>query len=366
MPEDLSIRIDLNVPVTLSGCAHAMRAFFRWWRQELISLLPATWQERWQHTASRPRVVIGEDRWWLEDGEEHTLEFANDTSPYDVQEELTRRAPVALTRSAEVVLPTSEVLFKRISVPSGAMARARQVVRLQLDRLSPFRGDDVQFDCRAVEEAMISSSSASPGNGDVLVEVVILPKRRLIAIEQMLRATGIVPSTFGLDGVPAHFAAHGLPWTKQAQHRTVAILLGLVLAIAAIILGRSSRDADTADLKAETDALAPQVARALADRESLERYQLPPQELSAERAAVLDVVMDLTRLLPDGAHLTELKIRGDQVSMQGVAAAAVPVATLLRRCTWLTQVEVTHQGPNNHFTATAAAALRYSPSRRGE
>ena len=364
MPEDLNIRIDLNAPVTLSVCVHVMRAFFRWWQQELIDILPSSWQERWLHTARRPRVIIGEDRWRLEDGDDLALEFANNTPPYVVQEELTRRAPVVLTHSAEVVLPANEGLFKRIRIPSDAVAQVRQVVQLQLDRLSPFRGDDVQFDCRVLEETTISSDSVQSGNGDALVEVVIVPKRRLMAIEQMLRETGIVPSAFCLDGVTARFATQGLPWTKQAQHRTAAIFLTFVLVIAAIAFGPSSGEADIADLKANTETLAPLVEHALADRKSLERYQLPPQALSADRAAVTDVVIDLTQLLPDNVYLTELKVRGDLVSMQGVATAAVPVGTLLRRSIWLTNVEVTRQDSNDHFTATAA--LRRSPSRRGE
>jgi len=349
MSQDLTIRIDLNAPVTLSGCGGALRSIFEWWMRELVGLLPTHWQERLRKTANTPRVFITEDGWRVEMDNDAIITFDADVPPYEARRELEIRAPLALTRSAEIVLLRSVGLSKRIQIPASAMARIREVVRLQLDRLSPFRGDDVQFDCYAVEEVPSGVSSV----GDVLVEVVMVPKRHLIAIEQMLRASGVVPKAFSIADIPARFAPRGLPWTRQRQYNAVALVTGLSLAIAAILLGPPMRDAEIADLRTEAEAIAPQVRTALFERDQLERYQLPTQALSSRRAAVLELLADLTKRFPDSAHITRLDMDGDQVALQGSTSAPLRIKSVLARSPWLTHVGVVQGGPGGSFAATA-------------
>ncbi len=358
MPQDLTLKIDLNAPVTLSGCIGVLRSFLGWWSHQLTSLFPVSWRERVRQAAPTPRVTILEDGWCLESEGGTPLTFGTAAIAYDVKEELARKAPLALAYSVDVILPRSDGLYKRVAIPAGALSRVRQVVRLQLDRLSPFRGDDVQFDCNIVEETPPVTGSTPAVNTEVLLEVAIVPKRRLLAVEQMLRGVGLVPKAFRLAGVPTNFAPQGLPWTKQTQSRALALSAGLLLFVAAVLLGPVMGNMDIAELTATMAAAAPQVHHAIADRDELARYRLPPQALSPDRVAVLDLILDLTKRLPDSAHITRLEVSDNVVSLQVRTSAALPVKSLLLQSPLLTHVKAVQEG--DLFAVTAD--LRLSPA----
>lgn len=353
MPNDLILQIDLNAPVTLAGCARGLRAFWVWWMRELTNALPMHWQANFSETARVPRVVFEEGGWRLENAGERVLTFTPAMAAYDIREEIARNAPLALTRSVDVVLPRSDGLFRRIRLPANAATRLRPIVRLQLDRLSPFRGDDVHFDCYTVADPEIPFDPEPMGTTEILVEVAIMPKRQLIAVEQMLRELGLVPRAFVFEGVPARLSALGLPWTKSAQHRIAVLLAGLLMLVAAVLLGPTMSNNEIDDLKSEIDMTMPQVQHALAERDALSRYQLPAQALSPDRAQVLALILDLTKRLPDTAHIARLAVNGTRVELEGRAPMAVPIKSLLTRSPLLTHTQVDRNASNGSFSAVA-------------
>lgn len=354
MQEDLTLKIDLNAPVTLADCASVPRSFFTWWIQELKGLLPTGLQATLQNMARTPRVVFENGGWRLENAGEQPLIFSSSMAAYEIQEEVFRNAPLALTRSVDVVLLRSDALFKRVRLPASATTRLRQIIRLQLDRLSPFRGDDVHFDCYTVEQPQPPLSSELAGSDDITVEVAIVSKPQLLAAEQKLREIGLVPRAFCFAGGPARLAALGFPWTKSAQHRMAAASAGLLLFLAAILLGPTMRDREIGELKVEIEALAPQVQHALAERDELFRYQLPPQALSSNRVPVLDLILDLTKRIPDNAHISRLDVIGTQVEFQGSAPTSLDIKSLLTRSLLLEHLQVDRDRSNGSFSANAA------------
>lgn len=359
MPEDLTIRIDLNAPVTLTGCTSALRAVYDWWLGELVEMLPASIRDRLRVGSQPARAFIDKDTWYLESDSTPPLQFSMEADAHDIREDLARRAPLLLPESVDVALPRTCALFRTITVPVSALPRLRQVVRLQLDRLSPFRGDDVQFDSYAIGD--LPSISASPESANVLIEVVIISKQRLFSVEKMLRGAGLVPRAFGIEGSPARFSPHGLPWAKRTQHRAIALLSGILLFSAAMLLGPMASSADIDDLRTARETMAPLASRALAEHEELVRYQLPQQALSAGRAAVLDVILDLTRRLPDDINLTRLEFDGNQLVLEGMAPGLKQVSSAIARSSLLTQIKVLPGHAAGQFTVTA----RLRPAKGG-
>jgi hypothetical protein len=278
--------------------------------------------------------------------------FSMNADPYHVREELNRQVPQTLARSAEIIIPENYALLRQINIPSAATSRLRQVIRLQLDRLSPFRGDDVLFDCYPVD-IRDTINAGSIDASEKAIEVIIVPKQRVFLIEQMLRNLGIVPRKISLKGTKAHFPPSGLPWTKQTQQLVIAWLSVIIVIAAALTFSPYLSDADINDLKEKVDYLEPEVKRALSYRNEIQKYQLPPKALTANRAAVLDLVLDLTHRLPDTIHLRRLEIKGDHISMNGVTTQPTHLESIFKRSSLLSRTTITYNELKGNFTATA-------------
>lgn len=360
MPQDLTLKIDFNAPVTTAGAADAGSRFVRWWLTELIALLPHGWQQSLQATLRTPSLVLGEDEWQIELGGDAVICLNASMPAHELREQLEQMAPTALSNSVDVVVSKTDVLIRRISLPAAASKRLKSVVRLQLDRLSPFRGDDVQFDTSICD----ISEALSSGNvtNDILVDVAIVPKSALRAIEQKVRDVGVVPRLFRVADSSFSFAPSGLPWTKQRQSQALLVLTGIVFWLAAFWLAPVLQEREIASLASEIASLEPKVRHATAARDELSRYQLPPQALTSNRARALDLLFELTQQLPKEAHVTKLELIDAQVTLRGTAPQPAKVMRLLKKSTFITQV-VTLPNPGNGGGSQFAlrATLRQSP-----
>lgn len=360
MPQDLTLKIDFNAPVTMAGAADAGGRFVLWWLTELISLLPHRWQQSLQAMLRTPCLILGKDEWQIElDGDNDTIVCLNALQPaHELREQLEQMAPAALSSSVDVVIPKTDVLTRRISLPAAASKRLKSVVRLQLDRLSPFRGDDVQFDTRICD--ISEPFSGNTVTNDIMVDVAIVPKSALRAIEQKVREVGVVPRLFRVGNSTMTFAPAGLPWTKQRQSQALLVLAGVVFWFAAFWLAPVLQEREITSLSNEIASLEPKVRRATALRDELSRYRLPPQALSSNRARALDLLFELTQQLPKEAHITNLELVDAQVTLRGTATQPAEVLQLLKKSTLITHV-VALPNSQNRSQFALRATLRQSP-----
>jgi general secretion pathway protein L len=354
MSKNITIKIDFNAPVTLASARDVLRQFVSWWGDEVLELLPQTWKQELQSSSARPSLTITDDEWSLltPDGTVITLNLH--LPAYELRDEIARKAPDSLRRSIDVILSRQGTLFKRLLLPSAAEPRLKQVVRLQLDRLSPFRGDDVQFDCWVIPEGADAMRTPSSRDSSIPVEVAILPKRRLADIEGSVRAVGLTPHTFRVADSQANFPPLGLPWTKHTQKRAMLTALGVSLITLAVALSPGLRSWEISDLREQTEAVRPQVERAQAEKGELSRYQLPAQAISAGRAPAIDLLLDFTKRLPDSVSVSRLQIFGQKVTIEGHTATPIDVRAMISRSPILVDVRSTSlTSTSERFSLTA-------------
>lgn len=324
MSQDLTIHIDLNSAVTLADARNAARRFLAWWGNELLACLPPAWKGRFRNLFRTPRLVLGTDEWRLTgfSADIETLPIDPGKPSHETRELLTRLTGSGLVNGVEAQLPQSAVLLRRINLPEAAARHLRSVVRLQLDRLSPYRGDDVSFDCRIVD---------TNGDDGVGIEVAMISKTVLRNYEQKMREFGLVPRSFTIDGSPLKIAPIGFPWSRQKQLQALLALGGLLLWAAVFWLAPMARDGEIVTLEAKIASLRPAVRAAEAEQQALLRYQLPPAAISPDRQRALNVLALLTKILPSSVHLTEFTLDGNTVRLQGTAPASLHIATLLNK-----------------------------------
>lgn len=315
---------DLRAPITSGSVRRGLHEFFEWWQGQLLACLPQHWQERLDGMFRVPLLTLGETAWLLTgyNATGETLSIDPNGPMDESYEFLTNPSFRALENGVDVLLPEGDVLIRHITLPAAAIGRLRSVIRLQLDRLSPFRGDDVSFDCQ---------TEGASEDGTARIEIAIISKSALYDYEQKLRAMGFTPRNFKIPTSSLHFSPKGIPWSKQRQLHVLLAACGFILWIAAIWFAPSAREAEIADLGSQISSMRLMVDKAQAERRELGEYVLPPEAISVDRARALDVLATLTHFLPSDTHLTDLEIDNNIVRLTGTATSTRDVETSLRR-----------------------------------
>jgi general secretion pathway protein L len=358
MPEVLSMAVDFRAPVTWRGLYAGACNLLHWWRNEIAEMLPASWRHRIEAALRRPRIVLDGTVWRLETRDADDPQLALDAAlPDDVlRERIARAAPECLSRRLDAVVPESVVLLRHIQLPAAAAQRLRAVVGLQLERLSPLRGDDVRFDCREAGESE---------GGLIDVEVAIATRAALEAYQRRLENLGLRVAGFETAEREFRFGRTGQRWS--AAERKQAILAGLAAALwlAAAAAIPWSRAAEIGMLSTRLDGLRAPAARASASRTKLAQMQSPFAAASARlaRPDALDVLRLLTNLMPDGVQLSDLVLEGDAVRLSGVGGDPRRVASALARSGRFRDARPLASAANGSFTiemrlVAAKAGLR--------
>jgi general secretion pathway protein L len=313
----------------------SLSAFLHWWLAELAGMLPRKLMRVGRRDRRQLVLLLNADQTVVLErtGDRARIIGTATTDPADHHAQLVallarakgRRQPVTLCLSGELGLR------KIVNLPLAARDDLPQLLRFEMDRLTPFRAGEVCFAQR------ILATDASSRR--ITVELAVAPK---IIVEQALetaRAVGVVPSRLELG------ATHGdgrqplnlLPQESGdsgGERRVVRalILLAVILAIVAVAIPLQRQRSTLAalnDQMAQTRAAAEQ-SHAL--REQLDRLTRTGYFLLAEknrRAMATEVVAELTRLVPDQAYLAQMILQDGEVQLHGSATTASDLISLL-------------------------------------
>lgn len=313
----------------------AMR-FLHWWRDELYGLVPETIRKL--ATGSDADVVLAQ----VEGG----FKIVTVSAPRardGAAEVLSRSQALAALadmaasrrlRRLGVRLPISQSLERRLELPRVARSDLERMLLFDLERATPFRRGDVYT------AHIISGQPAAKGKARV--RQIIVKREVVDSLLAELKSAGIEPAyvdcwqTEPSAGLSIDFLeANALPRTGLAGQLTLSrgiTMLALALAGLACVLWPSRYDAALAEitarnakLRAEAAAVQKAVDRANAAVADLMRLQ----QARLTRFPTVEVVEELTRLLPDSVWLTDLRIEGDIVDMTGLAKSAAAIPSLL-------------------------------------
>lgn len=299
--------------------------FFSWWRQSLVSWLPARW-----------RVLLGlaQDRLLLaRDGDDLRLQWQNGQGVHDVaalplplqEAELEKVLGSRLSALPRwLLLPAGTVLRRRLLLPGAAAERLRDVVGYEVDRQTPFPVAAVRFDARLLERRE---------DGQLEAELVAVPKP---AFEAALAALGgLAAGLVGVDALDPTGVPLGVNLLPQEQRRTRANPMrtwNLVLAAVALVAVMATawqvldnrRDAAEA-FSAQVDARAGEARKVALQRDQLRDIVEGARFLDQTRASqptTVEVIDEVSRRLPDNTYLEKLAIEGNRLMLIGLSPEA--------------------------------------------
>ena len=231
-----------------------------------------------------------------------------------------RRGPVLLS------LP-GPVLAREVALPLAAGQGLRTALRCEMDRLTPFRAEDVFWDCRILRR--------DRARGVLLVELAMVPKATVAPLLAALRRAGLAPA--GLEGRLADGRLRRIPLgeadpdgaarARRLVRRAAAACAALALAVAATPLVQQSLA-----LRAAGDqiaALRPRMAAVDALRRRLAGDGGAAAAARAHAGDALAALALLTDLLPDDTFLSMLSLQHGRLRLEGQSAAATRLIAAL-------------------------------------
>lgn len=293
-------------------------ALLRWWGTGLFACLPQFLQRLLVPPPARLILNLDDEQRALiasrEGRDEELARWPLDAKDAGV-------LPAARRKAVVFRLPARRVLSRTVVLPVAAETNLRQVVGFELDRLTPFTADKVYYDARVMDRDAATRR--------ITVKLTAVPRKVLDPLLETLHRMGVVPSVVdavgetGINLLPREREPRRGAGTQRLQG-VLVMLVVVVLAVAAflplwqlrgLVIDLMPR-VDSAQSRAEVvyrlrDALESAVE---SNRFLLEKHQ---QSVSA-----LDLLDELTRILPDGTWLEQLDLRGDEVQVRGQSREA--------------------------------------------
>ena len=309
-------------------------AFVDWWTGELRGMVPESFRRRL--VAPRPQLIIepipddgGLRLFRGGDGLEEVAVFTENDELADMRARLLEILASYDDGAPEIrlCLDPEQVLECQVNMPQAVEGNLSQALGYQLDQITPFKAEQVYFDYR------IDGRDRSTGMLSITLRLVL----REAVDEQLDRLSRLSIKPHAVDVLEGEdedsLAPAGYNLLPEAHrpryvHRRARINMMLGLALVALVvvamfhsLALHQRTVDR--LHAEADTLRAE-AREVADLRTELEDSLEAANFLAERRrahpVAIEVLAEVTDLIPDAIWLQRFTIDGNELNIQGLAS----------------------------------------------
>ncbi len=298
-------------------------AAWRWWREGLLAWLPAG-VRHWLAGSARRLVLAVENGQCVlareEDGQTQELEKLDPLSPDG--NTIARWLRTEKPREWVLRFPTGQALTRVLALPLAAEKNLRQVAGFEMDRLTPFTASQVYYDAAVLER--------QPEQRRLRVELTALPRATVDPVLAHLRQQGLSPDMLDVVGSrsslnllsPEQRPQRGL-WGRRL--RAAVVIASLLLVAAVIALPIWQQRALVIGAIAKVDQAQKAANQALSLREQLDKTLETSRMLAQKKRSIparVDLLRELTVILPDDTWVERLQIKGDSAQIIGQSGKA--------------------------------------------
>lgn len=304
--------------------------FWNWWRDELLELLPAGVRQSISSGSRRLFVQIsGSDLLVFSGTIERMQEIAR--CPIDAEQRLAPRI-AEKTEDTVLLLPPNVLLRTELTLPVATEENLREVLCFEMDQRTPFSAEQVYYDY-----TIIARSSEQQ---TIDVELFVTPCHAVDELLPSLKKLDIYP-----DVISARANGHRiydinlLPAAALLRSRNRTRWANVGLATAALILFVVMIAVPIMHKRQLIASLQPKVAAAIEAakegtrlRQNIETIATGSQELLLRKESqpmLMQLVDEITRVIPDNTWLTRLDISAHEIQMQGQSQSAESLISLI-------------------------------------
>ena len=299
--------------------------FFQWWGQELSERMPAQFRARMQYARRRLLMQVGDGEIALsiEDAEAiQSLDSFSTVQDPQLQQQRVRELlqQHELTEvSRDLLLSEADVLRTEVVMPLAAEANLGQALAYEMDRHTPFSAEEV-FYCWKI-------LNRDRDAGQLHFELFVTPREPVEVQLELLKRLGLKPTGVDVAGPNGLLGINLLP--QALRHRIVnkQVRLNWVIAATTVILlvfvMAQSLWLREHQVEVISEAIDGVRAKALAVQQI--RKQIDDASEAAgfmqshkiQNGYKVEVLAELTRILPADTFLDRLSLHAETTQMQG-------------------------------------------------
>jgi len=313
--------------------------FFHWWIDELRQSLPAPWQQKLQHALRRVTFVLAGDS-LIVGLDENRLQQSLDSFAIDQDAALQKQQLSRLLLQHDLaesprflLLEHDTILSKEMTLPMATESNLEQVLTFEMDRQTPFKASDVYFGWKIRDR--------NGETGQIRLEIYVVPRQQVDKAIHFLSSRGLSPTgvdvleegkTMGLNLLPVGQRVREV----NRKMRMNFVLAGAAVLLLALVMTQSlylrshqvlELEAAIADVRDEA-LLVQRIKEQISDTSEAAGF------LTVRRAAsplAIELLADITRILPDDTYLDRLVINQTSVQMQGKSQNAQRLIELVNQ-----------------------------------
>ena len=321
-------RIKLIDPLTRS-----ISKFWSWWSAELIATLPAATREAIANTNKRVVVSMIDAEWVFTSGNNSRTETIA-RLPIDA----TERPDVLPAQVSEFVfsLPTEKVLRRTLTLPLAAEENLREVLGFEMDRQTPFALHQVYYDYRITGRHTATNT--------ITVDLVVSPRSIVDEFRTAMQKLDVPPDTVTTEDdngevLPVNLLPVPMRPTRQfsiPRLNTLLMTAGIMLLVVALALPPLLHRSEIALLEDEISVAETLGQSGLELQRDVERITKTSEFLTEKKRSsvmVLQILEEVSRVLPDNTWLTRFDVNESEVQLQGQSTSAADLIQLLESST---------------------------------
>lgn len=256
-----------------------------------------------------------------------------------------------------IQLPKKYCLCKRLSLPMVDKSDIRAVLHNQIDRITPYKADQIYFDYRIIDDKNAQNQR--------LIDLYILPRNKCADLIEALKVQNIRVDSLELEsnqktGQPVNFLS---PLDYHTGHRAVTskspgrlwAAASVVLALYLLPLGYNHYQIGV--MKDKIEAISPQAkasGKVKASYETLRQGALFLVNKKNTKPLALQVINEVSMVLKDGSWLEQLTLKADSIQLLGYSASASKV---------LNDLEQSDLFQDAHFMAAVVRQKKFDAER---
>ncbi|MGZ8995204.1 MAG: PilN domain-containing protein [Rhodospirillales bacterium] len=347
-------RVSLLLPFSSSRAGATLRSLWTWWLRELQGMVPPRLR-RMLRGSGHVLLVDVTDRLAIvrrvrAQGEEEigrilleNADAANRQAQFAIYADRLPRGP----RQVIARVPATRVLRKVLDLPAVAQENLHEILGLEMDRLTPFAAADVYYTHRILEVDRQSKR--------LIVELLILPRAAAEPAMETVRDLGLRPDrlevmTEGPRGLaPEGARVDFLPASAGAAPPLGRRPLTIALAATAFALLVAAMVLPLQQQRQLTQALEADVAAAKVKADAARKLQAEMEQAIAQsnfiidrkrnRPAFIDVLDELTTLLPDNTWLIRIRYYHGELQAFGNSPSASALVGVLEASQLLAEAQ---------------------------
>ena len=236
-------------------------------------------------------------------------------------------------REIILCLPRDKVLIKQLDLPLATEENLREVLAFEMDRQTPFTVEQVYYD--------YFITARNSANQTLELSMVLTPRKVLDEILAALAEHRIHPDLVAVhcNSTQQLRNVNLLPEKYRNTKKLTPGLINLAVGLIALLLLAGAVSLPLLGQRQKIKLLVPQleIAETKAEvagklRDKLDRLTWESQFLVNKKLSslqTLQVMDELTRILPDDTWVFQMQIRGSEVQIQGQSASAAALIPLI-------------------------------------